>query len=148
VQARLAKKIRHEIEAAAMALGFPRRISYARVRREFWRYTPRLDGMAELDLRADRPRFRAVAALYRLMEKFRNLDRRIAAARRQVVKLRRDVILEAACTRKRVDKFIAEDAAWKALTPRQRDAILKAEQERDAAKRIARWEKLNAKAVV
>ena len=97
--------------------------------------------MADLDLLADRPRFRAVAALFVLIEKSRNLDRRIAVARKQAVELRRDVIEQVERTRKRLDEFIVKDAHWKALTPKQRWAICKAEMERDAAKRIARWEK-------
>ncbi|MGC2493275.1 hypothetical protein [Candidatus Binatus sp.] len=94
--------------------------------------------MADLDLLADRPRFRAVAALFVLMEKCRNLDRRIAVARKR---LRREVIEQVERTRKRLDEFIDESAAWTALTPKQRWAVCKAENERDAAKRIARWEK-------
>jgi hypothetical protein len=127
-------KIQREIEAAAVALGFPRRVSFARVVREFNRY----GGTRELDLLADRPRYRVVAALFTLMERSRNLDRRIAVARRE---LRRDVIEQGEWTRKCVDEFIAEDAAWKALTPKQRDAIFDAEMKRDAAKRAVRWEK-------
>jgi hypothetical protein len=127
-------KIQREIEAAAVALGFPRRVSFARVVREFNRY----GGTRELDLLADRPRYRLVAALFTLMERSRNLDRRIAVARRE---LRRDVIEQGEWTRKCVDEFIAEDAAWKALTPKQRDAIFDAEMKRDAAKRAVRWEK-------
>ena len=131
------KSIQREIEAAAVALGFPRRVSFARVQREFNRY----GGTRELDLLADRPRFWAIGALLTLMAKYRSLDRRIAAVRRQVVELRRDLILQSVWTRKCVDQFIAEYSAWKALTPKQRDAIFKAEMKRDAAKRIARWEK-------
>jgi hypothetical protein len=127
-------KIQREIEAAAVALGLPRRVPFARVVREFNRY----GGTRELDLLADRPRYRVVAALFTLMERSRNLDRRIAVARRE---LRRDVIEQGEWTRKCVDEFIAGYAAWKALTPKQRDAIFDAEMKRGAAKRAARWEK-------
>jgi hypothetical protein len=128
-------KIQREIEAAAVALGFPRRVSFARVLREFNRY----GGTRELDLLADRPRYRLVAALFTLMERSRNLDRRIAVARRE---LRRDVIEQGEWTRKCVDEFIAGYAAWKALTPKQRDAIFYAEMMKHAAAtNIARWEK-------
>jgi hypothetical protein len=131
-------KIQREIAAAAVALGLPRRVSFARVLREINRY----GGTRELDLRAEQPRFRLVAALGRLMAASRNLDRRIAAARRRVaIELRSRVIEERKLTRKRLDEFIAKYAAWKALTPKQRWAIIRAETEREGAKRIARWEK-------
>jgi hypothetical protein len=135
------KKVASEIDTAAAALGFPRRVSFARVVREVNRY----GGTAELDLLEDRPRFRAVAALCNLIEKSRKLDRRIAAAR---IKLRREVIEQAELTRKRVDEFVTEYATWKALTPKQRSAIFDAEMKRDAAKRTARWEKNHGEAKV
>lgn len=133
------RAIHRDIEAAAAALGFPRRVSFARVVRELNRYTGRVP---ELDLLADRPRFRAVAALYGLMDASRNLDRRIAAARRRAAaELRSRVIEQGKRTRQRIDEFIAGYAAWKALTPKQLDAILKAEMVREGAKRSALWEK-------
>jgi hypothetical protein len=127
------KSIQREIEAAAVALGFPRRVSYATVKREMDRYG------RELDVINDHPRFRLVAALWRLMAASRNLDRRIAAARRRVAfDMRSYIIEEHKLTRKRLDEFIANDAAWKALTPKQRYSVVNAEIVRDVAKRVAR----------
>lgn len=79
------KQVQREIEAAAVALGFSRRVSYARVEREIGRYCPRQPGKeAELDYEADRPRFLAVASLCLLMEAARKLDRKIATLRKQL----------------------------------------------------------------
>ena len=75
--------IRHEIEAAAVALGFPVRVSLARVARELARYCPRT-GKPELDDKAEPARFQAVGELYILMIVARDLDREIAKLRRDV----------------------------------------------------------------
>jgi len=131
------KKIGREIEAAAVALGFPRQVSCARVERELARYCPKRYGTAELDCIADRPRFRAVAALWRLMEAVQNLDRRIAS-------LRREVIEESERTRELVGEFVAKNAAWKALSPQQRSAEVNAEMKRRAAARLRKLAKVAA----
>lgn len=76
-------KVEREIEAAAVALGFSRRVSQARVEKEMARYAPRR-GTADLDYQVDRPRFQAVVALFFLMDSARNLDREIARFRRDL----------------------------------------------------------------
>lgn len=86
--------IRREVEAAAVALGFPRRVSCARVGRELARYCPR-SGKPELDNKAEPARFRAVGELFILMLVARDLDGKIA-------KLKRDLIERAARVRKLV----------------------------------------------
>jgi hypothetical protein len=79
------KKMEREIEAAAVALGFSRRVSQARVGRELARYAPRRPGRADLDCEADRPRFLAVASLCLLMDAAQRRDREIARLRKQLV---------------------------------------------------------------
>lgn len=79
-----ATKVERVIEASAVALGFSRRVSYARVERELARYCPSRHGREDLDCGADRPRFLAVASLFLLMDAARNLDREIATLRREL----------------------------------------------------------------
>jgi hypothetical protein len=79
----MTKKVAQEIEVAAEALGFPRRVSQARVERELGRYAPRRPGRADLDC-GDRPRFLAVASLCLLMDAAQRRDREIAKLRRQL----------------------------------------------------------------
>lgn len=86
--------IRREVEAAAVALGFPRPVSFARVGRELARYCPRA-GKPELDNKAEPARFQAVGELFILMLLTRDLDGQIA-------KLRRDVSERAVRVRKLV----------------------------------------------
>jgi hypothetical protein len=96
MQARKAKKVVREIEAAAVALGFPRWVSYSQVERELGRYCPRRPGKAELNSEADRPRFLAVAGLCLLMDAAGN---RTAALRREIselMKRTRELVAKAA----------------------------------------------------
>ena len=79
----MTKKMEREIEAAAEALGFPRRVSRARIERELGRYAPRR-GSADLDCEADRPRFLAVASLCLLMDAAQRHDREVAKLRKQL----------------------------------------------------------------
>jgi hypothetical protein len=87
--------IQGEIEAAAAALGFSRRVSFARLERELARYCPRR-GEPELDYAAEPARFRMVAELVLLTLAVHNLDAEIA-------KLRKDVSARAVRVRKLVD---------------------------------------------
>jgi hypothetical protein len=79
------KKVVREIEAAKIALGFPRRASYARVERELERYCPSRPGRADLDREVDRPRFLAVASLCLLMDAAQRRDREIVKLRKHLV---------------------------------------------------------------
>jgi hypothetical protein len=88
--------IQREIDAAAMTLGFARRVSLARVGRELARYCPRT-GKPELDNEAAPARFQAVGELFILMIAARDLDGEIA-------KLRRGIMERAARVRKLVAK--------------------------------------------
>ncbi len=128
------KKVQREIEAAAVALGFPRKVSFSRVERE----------MKELDYKAERARFHAVTALYFLMDAARNLDRkiakleedlsdRVARAREMVAqdlnthlrKARRARWADASDEEKKQAASTASRAYWGALTPAQRSAEMK-----------------------
>ncbi len=67
------KKTAREIEAAAIALGFPRQVSRDQVERELAR--------AAGARKVDRPRFLALASLCLLMEAAEQLDGKVAALR-------------------------------------------------------------------
>ena|ERR1700689_5462520 len=93
------EKIQRAIEAAAMALGFPQRVSCVRLERELARYCPRR-GKPELDFKAEPARFQAVGELLFLMHAERNLDVEIA-------NLRTGVCERAARLRKLIAKVAA-----------------------------------------
>jgi len=78
------KRVAREIEAAAEALGFPRRVSTAKIGQELARYCPS-NGKAALDFEAEPARFRAVCSLFFLVEAAEQLDHKVAALRREVV---------------------------------------------------------------
>src|SRR5258708_20412254 len=65
--------IQREIDAAAVALGFPRRASLGRVERELARYCPRT-GKPELDFKDAPARFQAGGQLFILMLLSRDPD--------------------------------------------------------------------------
>ena len=78
------KRVAREIEAAAEALGFPRRVSTARLSAEVARYCPS-SGKSSRDFEAEPARFRAVCSLFFLVEAAEQLDHKVAALRREVV---------------------------------------------------------------
>jgi hypothetical protein len=77
--------VQREIETAAVVLGFPRRVSLARVGRELERYCPRT-GKPELDSKDAPTRFRAVGELFILMIVARDLDGEIEKLKKDVCK--------------------------------------------------------------
>lgn len=81
-----AKEIKHTIETAAVELGFPRRVSYARIAREAARYWPRRGANTQLVVQ-DRRRALAVASLFLLMDLARSLDRDLNRCARRTRKL-------------------------------------------------------------
>jgi hypothetical protein len=93
--------IQREIEAAAIALGFPKQVSYRQVERECFQLHARLRrSKAIVNPGPERDRWLAMANLLMLMELSRTLDSRIAA-------LRSDLIERS----KRVRELVAKAAA-------------------------------------
>ena len=80
----MTKKMEREIEAAAEALGFPRRVSQARVERELSDTRRGVREAADLDCEADRPRFLAVASLCLLMDAAQRHDREVVRLRKEL----------------------------------------------------------------
>jgi hypothetical protein len=79
------KQVQREIEAASIALGFPRKVSCRQVERECFQLQARLRrSKAILKPGLKRDRWLAIANLLMLMELSRTLDGRIAALRSDV----------------------------------------------------------------
>jgi hypothetical protein len=90
------EKVKREIEAAAVRLGFRRRVSYPGVLRELQRCfsiveskhngrTPKGSEMTDLDYKTNYARFCAVASLACLIDAVRNVDRKISTIRKDAV---------------------------------------------------------------
>jgi hypothetical protein len=78
-----------EIERAAVALGFPRRVSYAQIGREFAVYVPQRNGTGKPFDGEHHARFQAVAKLYLLMGAVREVDRVISKEQKYISELTR-----------------------------------------------------------